>query len=332
MMRNWVAPALAALLATACGGEAKPSPTSPSDPHGGIEIPTARPAVNPLVGSWSGSAQVLTCAGPACSEWVTQPEPPGPFQLVVVEQDASFTALLDIDVRVHLTVELSGVQQPDGSVRFSGSSRPPPGLSSRTADVNAFEVRLDPESRLSGSFSYTTLWKTGSSTITGRILGAKRRLPLPTQDCDSGRGGRLSCFNGTWEGDFIIRSLDQCSDWCVWGEPGRDMRLNLRLVETDNVLSGDALVWDWLTVTGKTTRTGALLMGRGPTRPCVRPGFDGDLVCSEVLDDLLISLDRFGRMSGTLRYAREGWYGSTSGTSHYKFAVTGEIWNLVRVK
>ena len=64
----------------------------------------------------------------------------------------------------------------------------------------------------------------------------------------------------------------------------------------------------------------------------MRPGFDGDLICSEVIEDLSVSLDRFGRLSGTLRYAREGWYGGSSGTSHYKFAVTGDIWNLVRVK
>ena len=138
---------LAALIAASCKGAAKPGPTAPGDPSGVIDTPAPRAAVNPLVGSWSGSAQVMTCAGPACSEWVTQPEPPGPFQLVVVEEGATFTALLDIDVRVHLTVELRGVPQPDGSVKFSGSSRPPPGLAYRAADINTFEVRLDPESR-----------------------------------------------------------------------------------------------------------------------------------------------------------------------------------------
>lgn len=330
-MRHLIALGLVTLLAASCHGAAKPGPTAPGDPTGGIATPGSRPAVNPLVGSWSGSAQVLTCTGPVCSEWVSQPEPPGPFRLVVVEQGAAFTALLDIDLRPHLIVELDGVPQPDGSVRFRGSSRPPPTLASRRVDINAFDIRLDPESRLSGSFSYTTLWKTGASTVTGRILGAKRRLPLPTSNCDSGHRGQ-SCFNGTWEGDFIIRSLDRCSGECDWGEPGRDMRLNMTLLESDGVLAGSALAWDYLTMTGRTTRTGALLTGRGPTRPCVRPGFDGDIVCSEELDDLSVSLDQFGRLSGTLRYAREGWYGGSGGTSYYNFAVTGEIWNLVRIK
>jgi hypothetical protein len=48
--------------------------------------------------------------------------------------------------------------------------RPPASLSTQTADVHAFEIRADAESGLSGSFNYTTFWKTGTSTVTGRIL------------------------------------------------------------------------------------------------------------------------------------------------------------------
>jgi hypothetical protein len=324
-MRHLIALGLVAVLAASCNGTTKPGPTAPGDPAGGIDTPAPGPAVNPLVGTWSGSAQLVTCSGPACWGGWQNPEP---FQVVVVEQGAAFTALFSIDF---YTVELNGVPQPDGSVRFSGSSRPPPSLAYRTVDVDAVEIRLDPESRLSGSFSYTVLWETESTRVTGRILGAKRRLPLPTDDCDSGDRGQ-SCFTGTWEGHFIIRSLDQCGGDCDSGEPGRDMRLQLTLLESDGVLSGSALVEGYLTVTGRGTRTGALLTGRGPTVSCAPPGYGDDVICSEVLEDLSLSLDQFGRLSGTLRYAREGWHGGSGGSSYYNIVATGDIWNLVRIK
>ena len=281
------------------------------------------------MGVWSGSAQVMTCAGPVCSEWVSQPEPPDVFHLTVIEQGGSFTALLDTDTRPHLTVELSGVAQPDGSVKFNGSSRPPASLSTQTADVHAFEIRADPESGLSGSFNYSTFWKTGVSTVTGRILGAKRRQSLPTEKCGNPVGG--NCFTGSWEGYFIVRTLHRCID-CRYAQVGMYERFNLTLDQENHVVRGTALLHDRVTLSGERTGTYALLSGMRPTVACGYPGFDMTVLCSEIIEDLSVALDQYGRMSGTFRYSREGWDGSYTGTRHHGFDATAELWNVVRVK
>lgn len=321
--------ALTALLAVSCSGPSPKPPTAPGDIPGTNNAVTPIPTVHPLVGIWTGSAQVMTCSGPVCSEWVSQPEPPDVFHLTVIDQGGSFTALLDTDTRPNLTVELFGVAQPDGSIRFHGSTRPPASLAWQTADVHAFEIRVDPESGLAGSFNYSTIWKTGTSTVTGRILGAKRRQSLPTEECGNPNG--RSCFTGTWEGWFIVRTLHRCVD-CENTKVGREERFNLTLVEEDGLVRGTVLVHDFVPLSGQRTGTHALFSGMRPTVACGYPGFDVTVLCSEVIEDLSVSLDQYGRMSGTLRYSREGWDGNYTGTFHHGFDATGELWNVVRVK
>jgi len=141
-------------IAHACGSDTRPV--------GNPLSPTPVPDMTSLSGHWIGTAQVLTCDGPACSPWVTYPGPPRPFSLVVLDQGMSVEALLDIDVRVHLNVELTGERQEDGSVIFTGGSRPPEALDSRTAEVDGFVIQRDPATGLAGTFQYRVMWKTGS--------------------------------------------------------------------------------------------------------------------------------------------------------------------------
>jgi hypothetical protein len=85
-------------------------------------------------------------------------------------------------------------------------------------------------------------------------------------------------------------------------------------------------------VTGQSSRDTATLDGRIGPVPCGYPGFDVTIVCSEVIEKLSMTLDQYGRMVGTLRYSREGWNGSSGGTTYYSFAVTGELWNVIRTQ
>lgn len=108
--------------------------------------------------------------------------------------------------------------------------------------------------------------------------------------------------------------------------------MTLTLSESGETLSGNALSWSRVPVTGRVSGATASLDGRIGPVPCGYPGFDVTIVCSEVIEKLSMSLDQYGRMVGNLRYSREGWNGSSGGTRHYSFAVTGEFWQVVRTQ
>jgi hypothetical protein len=311
---------------TGCSSPSQPATTST------VESPGA-PSAHPLAGLWVGTGQALSCSGPTCSSWVTYPMPPRPFTLSVLENAGRFTALLDIEVIGHLQLELTGQPQADGSVLFSGSARPPAQQMTGTADMHRFEVKLDPVSGLAGDFAYSVLWPTGTSDVSGRIVSAKRTLVSPREGCGAWTQGGRGCFGGSWNGGFIITSVDRCDGGSICKSSikvGNDQRLDLTLDESGAVISGRALAWSSVPVTGATDHVTALLDGRIGPVPCGYPGFDVTVVCSEVIEKLSISLDQYGRMIGTLRYSREGWNGSSGGTQYYSFAVTGELLNVVR--
>jgi hypothetical protein len=302
---------LVGILAT-CGCD---SPARPTSTPAGSVVQGPLPVASDLEGMWVGTAQLLTCAGPACTSSISQPEPPRRFSLTVLDERPGFVALLDLDVRVHLVLEVIGTQGPDGLVTFKGSLRPV--NLSQTADVDAFEVRLDPATGLSGTFTYRLLWPSGTTTVTGRIVSAERRLLSSLRD-----------FGGQWSGDFVVTDLQQCVGPCM--KVGSDSRLNLTLSQSGTGLSGQALVFHTLPVVGTVTGVSALIDGERPPTSCGYPGFDVTTVCVETIHNLQISLDRFGRMIGTLEYAREGWNGSSGGPSYYSQRVRGVLSNLLR--
>lgn len=323
---------LALVALVSCGSPAQPSAAPPPVPT----TPVAPAAVHPLTGMWIGTAQAVTCSGYYCSPWVPYPLPPKPFSISVIEQGGRLTALLDIDVWVHLQMELTGAPAADGSVVFSGSARPPQASRTGTSDMHRFEVRLNPATGLAGDFAYTLLWSLGPTDVTGRIVSAERNRGSPTEGCDGWTASGKGCFQGQWSGAFLVTAVERCEggSLCTGGnvEIGADHRLQLTLAEVGEVLGGDALVWSRVPVTGRTQRATALLDGRVGPIACGYPGFDVTVVCFEVIENLSVSLDQYGRMVGTLRYSREGWNGSSGGTQYYSFAVTGELWNVVRTQ
>jgi hypothetical protein len=299
------------LVVTACGRSPSSTPTLPTP----VVVAPARDA---LVGMWTGTAQVLTCAGRACSPWVTQPEPPRRFSLTVIEDAGQYVALLDLDVRVHFVLEVAGTRQPDGTIRFTGSHDDPIG-STRDVDVDAFDVRIDPLTGLAGEFTYRLHWNTGPSEITGRIVEATRR------SIESIRN-----FDGVWIGQFVTTAIRRCDGTCNWTVGGAN-RLILSL--TGNTAAGGrATVWSSFPVSGSTAGATALLAGQSPTvSPCPNPGIDAILICAESIRDLSLSIDRFGRLVGTLDYARDGWSGgSTSLARYYAVDVSGTLLDVVR--
>ena len=295
--------------------------SSPAQPTASQATPSSRPGqpINLLVGTWTGQAQALTCAGTACSLWIPYPLPPEYFSLTVIPDGEALRGLLDLRADGDIVVELTGAARPDGSALFAGSARPPAGFHSQTADVEALEIKLDPTSGLTGSYTYSLLWNTGTSVMTGRILSAERRP-----------AGPAFSFAGTWEGDFSVTSVQSCEN--CFERPGRPHRLNLVIDQSGGRLTATALAFDYLPLSGLAVDRTARLSGESRAPSCLNPGFDASLVCREAITDLSISVDQLGRMTGTITYEREGWSGSsTSPAKPYALKVTGDLYNLMRV-
>jgi hypothetical protein len=298
---------LAALAAAVAACSAPPPTPMPSRVLG-------TPKSNTFAGMWTGTMQITTCVGPACAGGGIS----RPFSVTMLDGDR-VEALLVLDAQVNLTLEVAGDRQPDGTVRLRGSFRDPL-RSWRNVDVDYFDLRVDPLTGLAGDVSYKLPWDTGTSAATARIVSATRRL------LDS-----IRSFDGQWVGEFATTDVFRCEGLCSW-TVGRTNRLNLTLTANGGIVGGQALAWASFPVSGPANGVTALLAGQSPTvDPCPNPGFDADRICSESVRNLSMSLDRFGRLTGTVEYARDGWSGSSSSISrYYAIAVKGELLNLIR--
>ena len=75
---------------------------------------------------------------------------------------------------------------------------------------------------------------------------------------------------------------------------------------------------------GSISADGATLSGENIVEPCPWD-YEGN-ICTQRIRNLSVTVDDFGRMSGTFEYFKEGW----SGSLHYRYTITAELRDVIR--
>lgn len=259
-----------------------------------------------MAGTWAGTGRVDACAGAVCARQI--PSDPHPFSIAVKSTGGGFSALLVSDIFFRTVAHLTGMTQPDGTVKFAGpSDSDDPVLG---GEFRFLTLRVDPSLGLSGKFEFVWRAPVGNTTFDGTILSAARAASF----------GVVQPFQGYWSGDYIPRS---CVGDCALHELNRHTPQSLQLVlsEAGASVQGEAL---GVPVSGTAMGNTLSLQGERIVEPCLWD-WEGR-TCTQRLTRFSATLDEFGELHGSLEYFEEGW----AGQLHYRYTVTADLGNVVR--
>ncbi|HEX5474694.1 MAG TPA: hypothetical protein VFX12_08550 [Vicinamibacterales bacterium] len=280
---------LATVIALVCAGGCGASPSGPS------------PAVASFQGLWAGTYRITKCDSRRhCVESVGTTQA---FTLRLAQAGAGVSGVFETR---GLVVEVGGVSDGNGHVTLVGSSGPASTTEPGTVQVSSFSIALDPALGLTGAVEYT---ESGPEDFSGTIATVSYAATVvsatlrPLSD--------LAGWTGTWRGSFVVRD-SACVGWhgyCYPDETGSVVPLTLTITDNGDVSGQVTLNSRVVPVTGHAGSTLQL------TGEMSRAGSGGPEV-TRILAFTATS-DRFGRLTGTLRYSVEWQHGSPAPLSTY---------------
>jgi hypothetical protein len=278
----------------------------PNGPGGAItaEIRSASvgspsPVPQNVAGTWSGHGRHSgTCqADLGCGDPT--------FGLIVVDEGGSYVAFWDYKSETgRIAIVLNGVATGNGSILFQGATPGPAGISGWAVTVRRLAIMVDSSGVMTGDYDYAQDHGPATTSATGVLFGGSRR----ERDFSPGP------FDGDWEGDFVQRT---CTGDCPFFYVGMG-GLPLTLTQAGSSVQGQPGRQP-LALSGTASGTSVVLEGASENPNCVAK-HSGP--CTEKFRITVTSVDRWGRMSGTVQHTYNGPYELST--------YAGEIWNVAR--
>lgn len=227
MKRGGVVGLLSALLT--CGaGCGSAAPTSPTAAVTTVTTTTTTVSLHALPGIWTGYLNAQRCiAGQPCTSAFENVV----FTLRMIEDSGGISGFIEINKDKDqgwfpITLDIRGVIQPDGSVRFS-SLYTPAESDNATIDIGEFVVTTSATTGLSGPIDIGGWWP--DSHVDRRYRGSIASAAWRPLDAAPG-------VAGGWSGQGIIRS---CSGVCVNSlSAGRPVAIDLQLGQSGSAAFG----------------------------------------------------------------------------------------------
>ena len=223
----------------------------------------------------------------------------------MVDEGGRYVAFWDYKSETgRIALVLSGVATDNGGILFQGATLGPAGIARRAATVRRLAILVDSSGVMTGDYDYGHDFSGLTRSSTGVLFGGSRR------ELDFSPGP----FEGVWEGEFVQRV---CTGDCPFFYAGPAGML-LTLTQAGASVQGQP--WRQpLVLSGTASGTSLVLEGASEDSNCVAK-HGGH--CTEKLRVTITSIDRWGRMSGTVEHT----YNLPYELSTY----AGELWDVAR--
>jgi hypothetical protein len=251
----------------------------------------------------------------SCSHWLdgscarSSPDPSA--MTLVIRGSATTSPRAVVEFPVNVVADLVGTRESDGSIRFTGSGESP-WSSFYRVEVSELVVRADAAAGLTGRFAYARHHSATSNHPAG-VSSAAGSLTSATRGDFAFSPGR---FHGAWSGDVLVQTClaGECSALRV----GSTRALSLSLVQAGASVEGSVhLLGLSIPLAGTAAGDTVRLTGDMVPSQCHEISMYTQQ-CGQHVRNATLTLDDFGRVTGTMDYTFDG----SNGVTPFSYTVT----------